>query len=55
MPFVILDYIFDRDASFFQSCHHLIRLRPIHARILRALRDEERNLDLIGVQTGEAC
>lgn len=50
VPFVFLDHILHLHSSFSQSLHHLVTFRFRHAWVVRSLRDEKRNFDLVGMK-----
>ena len=52
MALVVLDHVFHFDAARLQRLDHLIAFGLVHARILRALSDEQRCLDAVGQQGG---
>ena len=52
---VVLDHVLDLDAALLQRLDHLVAFGLCNARILGALRDQQRRLDLVGVNTGEAA
>ncbi|AEK60531.1 hypothetical protein CFU_0697 [Collimonas fungivorans Ter331] len=55
VAFVILHHVFDRHAALAQAFDDLVRLRLVDARIVGALRHEQRSLDAVSVQGRRDC
>jgi len=50
VAFVVLDNIFHVDAVLVQRGDHLVGFFDVDARVLRALRDQQRRADVVRVQ-----
>ena len=52
VAFVLRQHVFHRAFEFAQAHHDLLGFRLLHPRVVRALDDEERRFDVLGVEEG---